>query len=71
MTRYLPLLFLLGCPLMMIFMMRGGHGGHGASHDMGAEGDSRDERIATLEREVSRLRGAPHAGGDLQDTRRS
>lgn len=31
MRQFLPLLFLLACPLMMIFMMRGmGHGGHGA-----------------------------------------
>jgi hypothetical protein len=27
---YLPILLVLACPLMMIFMMRGmGHGGHG------------------------------------------
>ena len=71
MTRYLPVLFLLGCPLMMIFMVRGGHGGHGASHDIGADGDSRDQRIATLEREVSRLRGEPQASGDRQEARRS
>lgn len=70
MTRYLPLLFLLSCPLMMIFMMRGGHGGHGASHDMGADGDSRDERIATLEREVSQLRGE-RAVSSRQEAHRS
>ena len=29
MAQYLPLLFLLACPLMMLFMMRGMHGGHG------------------------------------------
>jgi hypothetical protein len=31
----LPLLLLLACPLMMVFMMRGmgGHSGHGADHD--------------------------------------
>ena len=28
MAQYLPLLFLLACPLMMVFMMRGMHGGH-------------------------------------------
>jgi hypothetical protein len=28
MAQYLPLLFLLACPLMMLFMMRGMHGGH-------------------------------------------
>ena len=26
---FLPLLLILACPLMMIFMMRGMHGGHG------------------------------------------
>ena len=58
------LLFVLACPLMMIFMMRGmggggGHGGHmGAppenkGHDTTAE---RDRRIAELERENAALR---------------
>jgi hypothetical protein len=31
----LPLLLVLACPLMMIFMMRGMHGGHG-KHDRDA-----------------------------------
>jgi len=42
------------CPLMMIFMMRGMHGGHGSSaehHDKPA-----DERIAELERDLRELR---------------
>jgi hypothetical protein len=30
----LPFLFILLCPLMHLFMMRGGHGGH-AGHDHG------------------------------------
>jgi len=50
MGNYLPLLFILACPLMMIFMMRGMHGGH----DMGArdqeprhdEESNRDHRDA-------------------------
>ena len=34
MGQYLFLLLVLACPLMMFFMMRGGHGhGHGAGHD--------------------------------------
>ena len=28
MGQYLFLLLVLACPLMMLFMMRGGHGGH-------------------------------------------
>ena len=27
----IPILFALACPLMMVFMMRGMHGGHGGS----------------------------------------
>jgi hypothetical protein len=65
MGNYLPLLFILACPLMMVFMMRGMHGGH----DMGAEfKDPRsdgqapvvdpraDQRILDLERQVAELR---------------
>jgi hypothetical protein len=65
MGDYLPLLLILACPLMMIFMMRGMHGGH----DMGAEDkDPRHEghaspvdlpaeqRIIDLERQVAELR---------------
>jgi hypothetical protein len=67
MGNYLPLLLILACPLMMIFMMRGMHGGH----DMGAEDkdpgqdgqappvDPRaDKRIIELERQVAELRAA-------------
>ena len=32
----LPFLLILLCPLMHLFMMRGGHGGHGG-HDHGAK----------------------------------
>ena len=65
MGNYLPLLLILACPLMMVFMMRGMHGGH----DMGAEDkDPRheghaprvdppvDQRIIELERQVAELR---------------
>ena len=65
MGNYLPLLIILACPLMMIFMMRGMHGGH----DMGAQDkDPRhdgqaprvdllaDQRIIDLERQVAELR---------------
>jgi hypothetical protein len=60
-----PLLFVLACPLMMVLMMRGGHGHSG--HDPGQaevhdpavmpSPRGREERIAELEREVERLRG--------------
>lgn len=47
-------LVVLICPLMMIFMMRGMHGGHGdsaARHDAPAH-----DRIAELEQQVRELR---------------
>ena len=61
MSTYLPLLFLLACPVMMIFMMRGMNGGHdessGAKRNTTAtDPDPRDKRLADLEREVAGLR---------------
>ena len=38
----LPLLLVLACPLMMIFMMKGMHGGHGHGHGH-AEPKSREQ----------------------------
>jgi Protein of unknown function (DUF2933) len=35
MSQYLFLLLILACPLMMIFMMRGMHGGQGGDADGG------------------------------------
>jgi hypothetical protein len=63
MQTYLPLLILLACPLMMIFMMRGMTSGHdsGPRSDHPANAgkpDARDERLAELEREVAELRAA-------------
>ena len=73
MRSWWPLLFLLACPLMMIFMMRGMGGMRGGRdkptshadehmHDTGAPTsktpDDRDERLAELEREVVELRAA-------------
>ena len=46
-------LVVLMCPLMMIFMMRGMHGGHGKSL---GQRDTSDERIAELELQVRELR---------------
>lgn len=31
-TVLIPILFALACPLLMIFMMKGMHGGHGHAH---------------------------------------
>ncbi len=71
MSNLLLFLFILACPIMMIFMMRGMHSGGGAktmSHDAhdGAQMDQRDaaardlqapdERIAQLEHEAAQLR---------------
>lgn len=62
MRQFLPLLLLLACPLMMVFMMRGGHG-HGASHEgrhtPPGSRRSRARRIDDLEREVATLRDEP------------
>lgn len=61
MENWLPLLILLACPLMMVFMMRGMSHGHGGGHSPDhqknpAEDDERDVRLAELEREVATLR---------------
>jgi hypothetical protein len=47
-------LLVLMCPLMMIFMMRGMHGGHG--RPTGHQDASSDDRIAELEQQVRELR---------------
>jgi hypothetical protein len=38
MSSYLLLPLILACPLMMVFMMRGMHGGHGGNADGQAHG---------------------------------
>lgn len=60
MEPFLFLLVILACPLMMVLMMRGSHGGHGdhmsggnANHAQTiADGDA---RIAELEHQVASL----------------
>ena len=63
MAQYLPLLFLLACPLMMVFMMRGMHGGHDTPSPVHPH-DAVDPlptdaatsaRVAELERQVAEL----------------
>jgi hypothetical protein len=68
MQNLLPLLIVLACPLMMIFMMRGMHGGgtntqqHGeVPTQQSARAEHNDAgdaalRIAELEREVAALK---------------
>lgn len=67
MGKYLPLLILLACPLMMIFMMRGMHGGHDKAaedpdprHEAPAPGADlpAEQRILVLERQIAELRAA-------------
>ena len=74
MEQYLPILFLLACPLMMIFMMKGMHGSEGTSHHEAAGptasapgGDANTAgRVAELEREVQDLRTQLAAKPDRQ-----
>lgn len=65
MSKYLPLLILVACPLMMVFMMRGMHGGHDkAAEDQDARPDAQapgaelpaDQRILVLERQIAESR---------------
>lgn len=58
--NWLPLLILLICPLMMVFMMFGGHGhshrhgdGHQKAHDSLNELES---KVTALEKENEKLR---------------
>ena len=63
----LPLLILLACPLMMVLMMRGMHGGQdksGPNNGQVPRTHNGDARIAELEREVTRLRAAKNGGRD-------
>ncbi len=82
MANWLLLGLLLACPLMMVFMMRGMHSGHGSSVSAGdgsagaRESDSpdtqaSDARIAQLERELASLRSAPGDQPDPASGRRS
>jgi len=60
MEQLLFLMVILACPLMMVLMMRGSHGGHGDHMSCGnarhaeAMADS-DARIAELEHQVASL----------------
>lgn len=79
MRTLIPLLIVLACPLMMIFMMRGMHGSHSTDEAARRQPEhtthppaetDRDARIAELEREVAALRHhAPAAGADAPPRR--
>jgi hypothetical protein len=69
MEQLLFLLIILACPLMMMLMMRGSHGGHaeqksGDTKDLAQAMAGRDARIAELERQVTSL----HARLEERDT---
>jgi len=76
MSTSLPLLLLLVCPLLVVRMMRGLHGGgdrtgsgHGAAVDRyephSSDGQSTDARIEQPEREIASLRSAPASWGEV------
>lgn len=66
MDKILPLIFLLACPLMMIFMMKGMHGGHGGHQADAPHHEDRDRRIAELEHQVAELQEQRTARGDVR-----
>ena len=56
MSNYLLFLLILACPLVMWFMMRGGHGHGGHAHSQGAGPASIDElrrRREDLDQEIA------------------
>ena len=63
MAQYLPLIFLLACPLMMVFMMRGMQGGHDTPSrvpprdavDPASIDAATTARVADLERQIAEL----------------
>ncbi len=60
-TGLLPFALFLICPLAMIFMMRGMHGGQSKHDDHGARDTESDSatagKLAAMEREIMALRG--------------
>jgi hypothetical protein len=71
MGQYLFFLLILACPLLMMFMMRGGHGHGGHAHTHGspgvAESSSLDElrgRRDDLDREIAAREGPKEADHD-------
>jgi hypothetical protein len=78
MRELIPFVFILACPLMMVFMMRGMHSGH-AGHDAGEpvettprermsieqlkrERDELNQLIGDRAEQIAHTRNAPYAG---------
>lgn len=70
MGQYLFFLLLLACPLMMVFMMRGGRGhGHGG-HAHGSSGDQEPASLGELHRRRNELDREIAAREDLNEVDR-
>lgn len=64
MSQYLFFLLVLACPLMMVFMMRGGHG-HGHAH--GSSGAQEPSSLDELHRRRDELDQEIAAREDLEE----
>lgn len=55
MSQYLFLLLILACPLLMVFMMRGGHGHGGHAQAHGSSGAQEPSSLGELRRRRDKL----------------
>jgi hypothetical protein len=72
MSQYLLLLLILACPLMMFFMMRGGHGGHAHGSNGAQEPSSLGElrrRRDELDQEIAARQGPKEVDDDRRAER--
>jgi hypothetical protein len=69
----IPILFVLACPLMMIFMIRGGHGHGGGSNEHAVQPSRQQWTLEELKRERAALNEqiAERAEGASADHRRA
>jgi hypothetical protein len=65
MSQYLFFLLVLACPLMMVFMMRGGHGHGGHAH--GSSGAQEPSSLDELHRRRDELDQEIAAREDLEE----
>lgn len=70
MGQYLFLLLILACPLMMIFMMRGGHGHSGHADMHGSNGTQEPSSLDELRRRRDGLDREIAAREDLSEVDR-
>ncbi|WP_018665490.1 DUF2933 domain-containing protein [Heyndrickxia acidiproducens] len=71
--EWLSYLLFLACPLMMLFMMRGGHG-HGGGHGQHSPQEHDHEmhrRLQNLEEENQRLKERVDAFSDYPDQKKT